>query len=51
MYYIVVNAPNRLVEHDYSNDCAIDGFMSVDNLLNVNNISLTSDCLGKPIWK
>ena len=34
------------VEHDYSNDCAIDGFMSVDNLLNVNNISLTSDCLG-----
>ena len=34
------------VEHDYSNDCAIDGFMSVDNLLNVNNISLTTDCLG-----
>ena len=34
------------VEHDYSNDCAIDGFMSVDNLLNVNNVSLTSDCLG-----
>ena len=34
------------VEHDYSNDCAINGFMSVDNLLNVNNVSLTSDCLG-----
>ena len=34
------------VEHDYSNDCPIDGFMSVDNLLNVNNISLTTDCLG-----
>ena len=33
------------VEHDYSNDCAIDGFMSVDNLLNVNNVSLTTDCL------
>ena len=34
------------VEHDYSNDCAINGFMSVDNLLNVNNVSLTTDCLG-----
>ena len=33
------------VEHDYSNDCSIDGFMSVDNLLNVNNVSLTTDCL------
>ena len=34
------------VEHDYSNDCTIDGFMSVDNLFNVNNVSLTTDCLG-----
>ena len=34
------------VEHDYSNDCAINGFMSVENLLNVNNVSLTTDCLG-----
>ena len=34
------------VEHDYSNDCAIYGFMSVDNLLNVNNVSRTTDCLG-----
>ena len=34
------------VEHDYLNDCAIDGFMSIDNMLNVNNVSLTTDCLG-----
>ena len=27
-------------------NCIVDGFMQVDSDLNVNNISLTSDCLG-----
>ena len=37
------------VQHESSGGCAIDGFMSLDNILNINSLSLTSDCLGLKI--